>query len=119
MWKRRPPVVETPTDAWPLINVRSRSMGTRKDTPRSIPVRSADDGVDKGTADIRLQLSGHVEVLRYVVGTIGVCAQALNLQNADLDRDIALVLQRAAGDRLYETAERIEAMALGMEYEEA
>jgi len=111
-------------------------MARSKDTPRNTPVRSAEDtserggesdtgegsgsrALDKGTSDIRLELSGHVEALRYVVGTIGVCAQALHQQNADLDRDIALVLQRAAGDKLYKTAERIEAMALGMEYEEA
>jgi uncharacterized protein (DUF433 family) len=46
------------------------------------------DSLDKSTEDIRLELSGHVGALRYVDGTIRVCAQALHRQNADLDRDI-------------------------------
>jgi hypothetical protein len=82
------------------------------------PDGSVSPSLDRGTSDIRLELSAHVENLRYVVGTIGVCVQALHQQNADLDRDIALVLQRAAGDKLYETTERIEALAIGMNFQE-
>jgi hypothetical protein len=37
-----------------------------------------------------------VEALRFVVGTISVCARALHQQNADHDADIAQVLERTA-----------------------
>ena len=107
-------------------------MGTRKLTPRITPARNASskavendsgeggqsDSLDKGTEDIRLELAGHVEALRFVVGTISVCARALHQQNADHDADIAQVLERTANDKLYDTAERLEAIALGVEYRE-
>jgi hypothetical protein len=48
-----------------------------------------------------------------------VCVQALQQQDAEMDRDIALVLQRTVGDKLDETIERIEAIASGVEYDES
>jgi hypothetical protein len=50
-----------------------------------------------------------------VGGTLAVCVQALQQQDADLDADIALLIQRTAGDKLDATIDRIEAIALGIE----
>jgi len=69
--------------------------------------------------DICAQLSEHLGALRFVNSSLMVCVQALQQQDAEMDSDIALVLQRTVGDKLDETIERIEAIALGVEYEEA
>lgn len=66
---------------------------------------------------IRSQLAHHVGALRFVNGTLAVCVQALQQQNAELDAEIACVLQRTAGDKLDATTDSIEALALGLELE--
>jgi len=43
---------------------------------------------------------------------------ALQQQDAEMDRDIALVLQRSAADKLDAAIERIEAIALGVDLTE-
>jgi len=74
----------------------------------------------KGLAlqDIRMQLVKHADELQLANGAVNVCVQALLQQNADLDADIAHVLQRIVGDKLFETVERLELVALAIEYEE-
>jgi len=67
---------------------------------------------------LRQQLTHHVEALRFVNGTLAVCVQALQQQNAELDAEIALVLQRTAGDKLDATTDSIEELALGLDLQE-
>lgn len=46
------------------------------------------------------------------------CVQALFQQDAEMDRDIARVLQRVVGDKLDITTELIEALALDLDLRE-
>ena len=66
--------------------------------------------------DIRTQMLKQVDELQLVNGAVSVCVEALLRQNADLDADIASVLQRIVGNKLFETAECLELMALAVEY---
>jgi len=67
---------------------------------------------------LRQQLSDHIGALRFVNGTLAVCAQALRQQNAEMDADIALVIQRTAGDKLDATIDQIEELVVGLELQE-
>jgi len=107
-------------------------MGDSKLTPKHAPVRPRrrakadacpdrsrqDDSQNKGTEDIRNQLATHLGKLRFVNGTISVCVQALQQQAADMDVEIAQVLRRTAGDELDRTADQLEALALGLGYQD-
>lgn len=64
--------------------------------------------------DIGQRIADHCASLRFVCGTLNVCAQALHQQNAEMDADIALVIQRTAGDKLDATIERLEELAFGL-----
>jgi hypothetical protein len=51
-----------------------------------------------------------VRNLQLAIATVMVCVEALRRQNADLDADIALVLERDASDRLHEQIEKLRAL---------
>lgn len=80
---------------------------------------SESGALNKGTERIRTQLAEHLDSLHFVNGALIVCIQALRQQAAEMDEEIALVLQRTVGDKLDETIDRIEAIALGIEFKEA
>lgn len=88
--------------------------------------RSGARGVRKGrgsqaaavTDALRERLAEHLGALRFVNGTLAVCAQALRQQNAEMDADIALVIQRTAGDKLDATIDQIEELVYGLELQE-
>jgi len=88
-----------------------------------VPGPRAHEGVrgvrEDAVQDIRTRLAEHIEALQFVNGAIGVCVNALLQQNADLDADIALVLRHTAGDKLFEATERLELVALALEYGDA
>lgn len=105
-------------------------MADRNRTPKSITAvqsRSEEDSrpdtgsgslcraLSKGGADIRDHLSDHMRDLRSASCAVTVCVQALQQQAADADEEIALVLQRMAGDKLAAAIERAEEFALGLE----
>jgi len=75
-------------------------------------------GKDEAADDIRKRLVHHVDDLRFITGVLGVCVQALNHQAADMDPEIAHLLQRVVGDELDKATDGIEAIALGVELEE-
>ena len=107
-------------------------MATEDGNDKESPVRNTVDeasGAEEGrrpspgastptVQDIRTQLAEHVGELRSVTGALMTCVQALRQQNAELDADIALVLTRTVADKLDETTDRIEALALGLDPEE-
>jgi hypothetical protein len=74
---------------------------------------------DQAVDSIRKRLAHHVGDLRFITGVLGVCVQALNHQAADMDPEIAHLLQRVVGDELDKATDGIEAIALGVELEEA
>jgi len=74
---------------------------------------------DESVDGIRKRLAHHVGDLRFITGVLGVCVQALNHQAADMDPEIAHLLQRVVGDQLDRATDGIEAIALGVELEEA
>jgi hypothetical protein len=53
--------------------------------------------------------------LRCALSAITVAAHALCEQNADIDADVAMVLQRSAGAPLFVGLERIEALIAGLD----
>jgi hypothetical protein len=55
----------------------------------------------------REQLLDVVRNLQLAMAAVMVCVEALRRQNADLDADVALVLERDASDRLHTEIERI------------
>ena len=61
-------------------------------------------------ASISLQLRVIAVELRCALSAVSVAAHALREQNADLDADVAVVLQRGAGAPLHVGLERIEAL---------
>ena len=112
---------------------RSRARGVRKGRSSQLVdggVSDAGTGLEHGNSnaplegalptsdDMRQRLTDHLGALRFVNGTLAVCAQALRQQNADMDADIALVIQRTAGDKLDATIEQIEELVFGLELPE-
>jgi hypothetical protein len=100
--------------ASPLPSQSTSQEGSREPSGRSNIGSSARI---QTAEEIRTQLAEHVGALRFVNSAMMVCVQALLQQAADLDEEIALVLQRTVSDKLDETIERIEAIALGIEFE--
>jgi hypothetical protein len=102
-------------------------MATKDRITRPHTVRKADDEAVEAVSsnsrndsaeDIRTQVAEHIGALRFVNGALIVCVQALQQQDADNDAEIALVLQRTVGDKLDATIDRIEAIALGIDFDE-
>jgi len=58
----------------------------------------------------REQLAGHLGALRMANSSLMVCVQALQQQNAEMDADIARVLQRQVSDPLDAATEGLEAL---------
>jgi hypothetical protein len=65
---------------------------------------------EKASLPVRAELQEIVNRLRQVQSTLAVAVGALRQQNADIDADIATVLQRSVGDALEEQVERLEAI---------
>ena len=65
-----------------------------------------------GTArrPVRSELEEVVGHLRQIQSTLAVAVGALRLQNADIDADIANVLQRSVGDSLGQQVEKLETL---------
>jgi hypothetical protein len=59
---------------------------------------------------VRVELQEVVARLRQLQSTLTVAVGALRNQNADIDVDIANLLQRSAGDVLQEQIEKLEAL---------
>jgi hypothetical protein len=79
------------------------------------PVRSPGKASSKGTAApglaaMRPDLHIIAVELRCALSAVTVAARALREQNADMDSDIAAVLQRAAGGPLHAGLEKIESL---------
>jgi hypothetical protein len=105
------------------------AMATEDGNGKDSPVCKTVDGTSENEArkalsanawfiavqNIRTRLAEHVGELRFVNGALMTCVQALLQQNAELDADIALVLRRTVSDKLDETTDHLEAIALGVE----
>ena len=89
-----------------------RTPASETDTRAS----SAEDACLCSADGILAQLIYHIDELQFANGALSICVQALRQQNADMDADIALLLDRTVGDVLFEAAERIEQMKLTLEY---
>jgi len=61
---------------------------------------------------VRDQLQTHIRGLSVAMSAVVVAVAALRRQNADLDEDIACVLERAAADRLDVAIEGLRALAM-------
>jgi triosephosphate isomerase len=66
-------------------------------------------------AALREQLADHIGALRMANSSLMVCVQALQQQNAEMDADIARVLQRQVSDPLDAATEGIEALGIVQE----
>jgi SMC interacting uncharacterized protein involved in chromosome segregation len=65
---------------------------------------------EKSIRPARDELQDVIRQLRGLQSTISVAVGALRHQNADIDADIAHLLQRSVGDRLEEQVQKLEAM---------
>ena len=61
-------------------------------------------------APVRVELQTVIGNLRQLQSTLAVAVGALRHQNADIDADIANLLQRSVGDTLQEQIELLEAI---------
>ena len=59
---------------------------------------------------IRAELQEAIAQLRQLQSVLAVAVGALRQQNADIDADIASLLQRSLGDTLHAQVERLEAI---------
>jgi hypothetical protein len=59
---------------------------------------------------VRVELQAVIEHLRQLQSTLAVAVGALRHQNADIDADIANLLQRSIGDTLQEQIQALEAI---------
>jgi hypothetical protein len=64
----------------------------------------------KSTRSLRAELQEVIGELQGLQSAISVAVGALRQQNADLDADIATLLQRAVGDKLHEQVQRLETL---------
>lgn len=90
-----------------MVKAKSTGNRTRKSAFKSTAPIS--------TSCIQLQLRVVTVELRCALSAIVVATHALRQQNADMDSDIALVLQRAAGAPLHASVEKMDALLLELE----
>jgi hypothetical protein len=64
----------------------------------------------KASRTVRVELQEVIARLRQLQSTVTVAVGALRHQNADIDVDIANLLQRSVGDILQEQIEKLEAL---------
>lgn len=63
---------------------------------------------------VRNKLEDATRYMRLAMAAVVVAVAALRHQNADNDEDVALLLQRAAADRLDMAIEKVEAALAGL-----
>src|SRR5687767_2220817 len=92
-------------------------MANAKSTGKLARKGAVKEAVSKSPAAVNIQLQLRVIAveLRCALSTITVAAHALCKQNADIDADVALVLQRGAGAPVHVGLERIEALLRELE----
>jgi hypothetical protein len=83
-------------------------MANTKSTGKSSQKGASKEAVAHSAAHIQLHLHMIAVELRCALSAITVAAHALCKQNADIDADVALVLQRGAGAPVHVGLERIE-----------
>ena len=66
--------------------------------------------VDESSQRLRAELAGVVSQLQQLQSTVAVAVSALRHQNADIDADIARLLQRSVSDKLQEQVDKLEAL---------
>ena len=92
-------------------------MATTKSTGKSAPKGASKEAASASAAAVHIQL--HLRViaveLRCALSAITTAAHALYEQNADIDADVALVLQRCAGAPVHVGLERIEVLLRSLE----
>jgi hypothetical protein len=65
---------------------------------------------NKVSRTVRAELQEVIARLRQLQSTLAVAVGALRNQNADIDVDIANLLQRSVGDTLQEQIDKLEAL---------
>ena len=85
-------------------------MANTKSTGKSSQKGASKEAVAPSAAHIQLHLRMIAVELRCALSAITVAAHALCKQNADIDADVALVLQRGAGAPVHVGLERIETL---------
>jgi hypothetical protein len=65
---------------------------------------------NKMSRTVRVELQEVIARLRQLQSTLAVAVGALRNQNADIDVDIANLLQRSVGDTLQEQIDKLEAL---------
>lgn len=85
-------------------------MATTKSTRNPPRKPNSTVPVSPAAQSIQLQLRTVAGELRDVLATLAVAARALRDQNADIDMDVAVVLQRNASAPLFASIEIIEAL---------
>jgi hypothetical protein len=65
---------------------------------------------EKSTRPVRAELQEVIARLKGLQSAIAVAVSALRHQNADIDSDIATLLQRSVGDPLQDQVQRLEAV---------
>lgn len=90
-------------------------MVSTKSTGKSAQKSATKARASNPDASLQLQLRAIAAELRCALSTITVAAHALRRQNAEIDADVALTLQRGAGAPVYAGLERIEALLEQME----
>jgi hypothetical protein len=64
----------------------------------------------KSSRPVRSELQEILGNLRQLQSVLAVAVSALRQQNADIDADIASLLQRSVGDSLQQQVEKLEAL---------
>jgi hypothetical protein len=90
-----------------MANAKSTGNSARKSASKAAQTASA--------PPMQLQLRMIAVELRCALSAITVSVRTLSEQNADIDADVALVLQRGAGAPIHVGLERLEALLTQLE----
>jgi hypothetical protein len=84
---------------------------SRKRVPRHRRRRaSPGKGQSSRNWQVRVQLAEAIGQLEQLQSTLAVAVGALRQQNADIDSDVARLLQRSVGDKIQQEIDRLEAV---------
>jgi hypothetical protein len=85
-----------------MVSTKSTGKSAQKSAPKA--------RASNPDASLQLQLRAIAAELRCALSTITVATHALRRQNAEIDADVALTLQRGASAPVHAGLERVEAL---------
>ena len=85
-------------------------MAATKSTGKSAQKGTSEGSAADSSAHLQLHLRMVAVELRFALSSIAIAAYALREQNADIDADVAMVLQRGASAPVHTGLDKIEVL---------